>query len=405
MKLPDVDSFIAQGQELGYTNSALEQYVEQCLERFDEEQEREWAAREAEWLAKEKEREREFELERLRLQAERLSRVRTADRLEREAEAERAANEREAEAEQDDGQEFTAVSQGAGEGPRSPRKNGPRDDSTRCHDYFPRARYTPENRSPNFSRKIKCYACKGFGHIARVCANTLGTSRRQCYNCGRYGHIARNCLYQRAQYLGPNKFILRRKNQSMSQREMQVAQKETTSSGNRHRWTSSRQCYTCEEFGHIAKECPNHKHKDSTSGNEKRDSKDLENIITRVKSLEEKFEAERAAHLEIKCTLENVQVRLRNLEKTLEAEKAANKYDGAEKDLIKQVRELEQTYDEGKARKVYLRSQLGKRKEEKTDISITRIPVFCRNYQRNSLLNHKRLISMDASSSRVSVFS
>ncbi|PVD27929.1 hypothetical protein C0Q70_10505 [Pomacea canaliculata] len=92
------------------------------------------------------------------------------------------------------------------------------------------------------------------------------TSWRQCYNCKQYGHIARNCLYQRAQYLGPNRVILRRKNQ-----------KEATSSGDRLRWTSQRQCYTCEGFGHIAKKCPNHKHEDPTSGNEKRDSEDTKN--------------------------------------------------------------------------------------------------------------------------------
>ncbi|XP_025112237.1 uncharacterized protein LOC112574983 [Pomacea canaliculata] len=216
MELPDVPSLIAQGQKLGYTDSTLQQYVLQCLERYDEEADRE----EAEWLAKREERNRLAK----KKEAERLSSERTVDRLEREAEAE-----------QGDGSEFAAVSQGAGE-------------STRCHDCSSRDRYTPEKRSSTFNSKIKCYACKGLGHIARVCVNTLGSSQRQCYNCKRYGHIARNCLYQRAQHLGPNKVILRRKNQ-----------KDAPSSGNRHRWTSQRQCYTCEAYGHIARYCQYHR--------------------------------------------------------------------------------------------------------------------------------------------------
>lgn len=97
MELPDVDSFIAQGQKFGYTDSDLEKYVQQCIERFDrykekerekereererereqkereerdKEREREDREREREREEREKEREREFELERLRLQAE-----------------------------------------------------------------------------------------------------------------------------------------------------------------------------------------------------------------------------------------------------------------------------------------------------------------------------------------------
>ncbi|XP_025088626.1 uncharacterized protein LOC112560778 [Pomacea canaliculata] len=354
MELPDVDSFIAQGEKLGYTDSALQKYVQQCIERFDRGTEK--LEREAEAERAEREAERQFELEKLRLErrtdasasnsnGSQVSRTLTHkiqefkedsddinsfvrrfeaqaqtlkwpkdmwplqmstafhgealrlydrlcvdgpvdyDELKKEllikfqctAEGFRdqfrsakpqkeesmksfharlvglfnswielsknqktyeglydllireqilqsvsrdlavflrersfqnaqemvdsAEHYREAHkyrARRGDGLEFAGVSQSAGGGTRSPRMGGPRDDRTR----FPRDRYipgrgprevrptgwsrattnrtstsrSPEKRSPTFRRKIKCYACKGFGHIARVRANTLGTS-------------------------------------------------------------------------------------------------------------------------------------------------------------------------------------------------------------------------------------
>ena len=45
--------------------------------------------------------------------------------------------------------------------------------------------------------------------------------------------------------------------------------------------------------------------------------------MTRVKSLEESIEAERAAHLESKFNSEIIQLRIRDLESALELEKSA----------------------------------------------------------------------------------
>ena len=42
-------------------------------------------------------------------------------------------------------------------------------------------------------RAIRCYMCRGEGHIARECANNRTEQQIRCYNCKRIGHMARNC--------------------------------------------------------------------------------------------------------------------------------------------------------------------------------------------------------------------
>ncbi|XP_025077162.1 coiled-coil domain-containing protein 171-like isoform X2 [Pomacea canaliculata] len=116
---------------------------------------------------------------------------------------------------------------------------------------------------------------------------------------------------------------------------------------------------------------------------EERLKKDLENTITRLKSLEENIEAERAAHLESKFNSEIVQLRVRDLEGSLEVEKSANaEANRAVERLTKQIRELEQIYDDerkikkdimnkhDKLEKEYLstRRQLGGEIEEKKTV-------------------------------------
>ncbi|PVD31987.1 hypothetical protein C0Q70_07413 [Pomacea canaliculata] len=92
MEFPDIDSFIAQGLKMGYTDSALEKYVQQCIERFDRYKERERERQERERQEREREIERERERERQereRQERERQERERQEREIEREFELEK----------------------------------------------------------------------------------------------------------------------------------------------------------------------------------------------------------------------------------------------------------------------------------------------------------------------------
>ncbi|GFO42037.1 coiled-coil domain-containing protein 171-like [Plakobranchus ocellatus] len=92
---------------------------------------------------------------------------------------------------------------------------------------------------------------------------------------------------------------------------------------------------------------------------------DYESARSRIKTLEENIEAERASHLETKFNSEIVQLRVRDLDGAVEVEKSANsEANKTIERLTLQNRELEQVYEEERKNRKDLSQKLDKMEKE-----------------------------------------
>ncbi|PIK57121.1 putative coiled-coil domain-containing protein [Apostichopus japonicus] len=102
---------------------------------------------------------------------------------------------------------------------------------------------------------------------------------------------------------------------------------------------------------------------------EERFKKEMEVALTKIKTLEENTEAERAAHLETKFNSELIQLRVRDLQGALEVEKAAHsELILKSESMSKQISDLETLYSKEKLSASDLKSQLERVQSECTSV-------------------------------------